>query len=131
MPRRTLHQPSNLLLLLMPGKPPQPPKPQTIGLKTSRMKNTSWNSHSYDFYPWIYSCCMMFDQSNWSNIARTQLMFQGLPLEKRSSFVHIDNSDELKCKLVDAFRSIEVFRREALKLFTQLDQPLLNVKELT
>ena len=68
---------------------------------------------------------------NCSNIARTQLMFQGLLLDKRSSFVHVDNWDEFKGKLVDEFGSIEVFRCEALKLFTQLNQPLQNVKEFT
>ena len=45
--------------------------------------------------------------------------------------MHFDNWDKFKGKLVDEFGSIEVFRREALKLFTQLDQPLQNVKELT
>ena len=73
----------------------------------------------------------MFDQSNCSNIAKTQLMFQGLSLNRRSSFVHVDNWDEFKVKLIDEFGSVEVFRCEALKLFTQLDQPLQNVKELT
>ena len=111
-----------------PQQLPQPPKPQTIGLKTPRMENPSGSDHSYDFYPWISSCCMMFDQSNCSDMTRTQLMFQGLPIDKRSSLVHVDNWEEFKSKLVNEFGSIKVFRCKALKLFTQLYQPLQNVK---
>ena len=72
-----------------------------------------------------------FDQSNCSNIARTQQMFKALPLEKRSSFIHFDSWDKFKAKLINEFSNIEVFRHEAFKLFTQMDQPLQKVKELT
>ena len=64
-------------------------------------------------------------------MVKTQLMFQGLPIDKRSSFLHVDNWNEFKGKLVDEFGSIEIFRHKALKLFTQLDQPLQNRNELT
>ena len=58
-------------------------------------------------------------------------MFKALPLEKRSSFIHFDSWDKFKAKLINEFSNIEVFRHEAFKLFTQMDQPLQKVKELT
>ena len=96
-------------------QPQQHHQPQTFGLKTPRMETPTWNGDRYSFYSWLSSCSKSFDQSNCNNIAITQLMLQAMPLDKKSSFNHIDGWEEFKSKLLNKFGNLEVFRREALK----------------
>ena len=72
----------------------------------------------------------MFERSKWDDAAKTQAMLQTMPLDKQSAYVHIDNWKEFKDKLINDFGSIHVFRREALKQFSHLDQPLQSLQEL-
>ena len=72
----------------------------------------------------------MFEQSKWDNTAKTQGILQTMPLHKQSAYVHIDSWQEFKDKLIKGFGSIYVFRCEALKQFSHLDQPLQTLREL-
>ena len=54
-----------------------------------------------------------------------------MPLDNQSGFLHIDNWQEFKDKLICDFCSLEMFQGEALKQFSQIDQPLQTLKELT
>ena len=71
--------------------PLHPPDLQTISMKMPRVEVTKWNGLSYDFYPWIAANAKMFQQSKWDDAAKTQGMLQTMPIDKQSSFVHIDN----------------------------------------
>ena len=112
-------------------QPQQHHQPQTIGLKTPRMETPTCNGDPYSFYLWLSTCSKSFDQSNCNSITKTQLMLQAMPLDKKSAFVHIDSSEEFKSKLINKFGNLEVFRREALKQFSQLDPPLHSMHDLT
>ena len=72
----------------------------------------------------------MFKRSKWDNAAKTQGMLQSMPLNKQSSFVHIDSWEEFKKKLITYYGNTDVFRRKALCQFSQMDQPLQTVQEL-
>ena len=95
-------------------------KPQTNGPKPSRM----------DTYPWIYSCSRLFDMSGCDYAARTRIMLQALPIDKKSSFIHIGNWIELKAKLICNFGNIAVFLWEAHNQFLQVKQPLQSMWDL-
>ena len=72
----------------------------------------------------------MFKRSKWDNAAKTQGMLQSMPINKQSSFVHINSWEEFKKKLINNFGNTNVFRHEAFRQFTQMDQPLQTVQEL-
>ena len=99
-------------------------------MKMPRAELTKWSGLSYDFYPWISCNAKMFKRSKWDDAAKTQGMLQSMPLNKQSSFVHIDSWKEFKEKLIIDFGNTDVFRREALRQFSQMDQPLQTVQEL-
>ena len=52
-------------------------------------------------------------------------------LDKKSAFIHIDIWEEFKFKLLNKFGNQEVFRCEALKQFSQLEQLLHSMHNLT
>ena len=54
-----------------------------------------------------------------------------MPIDKQSSFVHIDSWQEFKDKLICDFGNTEVFRCEDFRQFCQLDQLLQTTKKLT
>ena len=112
-------------------QPPQHHQPQTIGLKRPRMETPTWNGDQYSFYWWLSSRSKSFDQSNCNSTARTQLMLQAMLLNTKCAFIHMDSWEEFKSKLLNKFGNLEVFRREALKQFLQLDQPLHSMHDLT
>ena len=57
-------------------------------------------------------------------------MLQTMPKDKQSSFVDIDNWEEFKKKQISHFGNSNVFRREELKKFSMMDQPLQTTQEL-
>ena len=58
-------------------------------------------------------------------------MLRAMPLNKKCAFIHIDIWEEFKSKLLNEFGNLEVFQCEALKQFSQLDQPLHSMHDLT
>ena len=99
-------------------------------MKMPRVELTKWNGLSYDFYPWLAANAKMFQRSKWDDAAKTQGMLQTMPTDKQSSFVHIDDWEEFKRKLISEFGNTNVFRREALNKFSRMDQPLQTTQEL-
>ena len=58
-------------------------------------------------------------------------MLQAMPLDKKSTFIHIDSWEEFKSKLLNKFGNLEVVQGEAIKQFSQLEQPLHSMHDLT
>ena len=56
----------------------------------------------------------IFWSINCNSLARTQLILQAMPLNKKSAFSHTNSWEEFNSKLLSKFGNLEVFRREAL-----------------
>ena len=123
---RNLTKPCNQTTPTPTAHQTTPAAPQTISLKLPKLQPTKWTGAPYNFYPWIFNCAGMFNQSsnNYEDSEKIQLLLQTMPLDKQSAFLHIDNWQEFKDKLICDFGSLETFQREALKQFSQIDQPL-------
>ena len=70
----------------------------------------------------------MFERSKWDDAVKTQGMLQTMPINKQSSFVHIDSWEEFKKKLINDFGNTDVFRREAISQFSQLENHCKHCK---
>ena len=66
-----------------PCQPHQHFHVQPIGLKPPRMEAPTWCGKHYDFYTWLASTIHLFTFSNSTNTAKTQILLQAMPLEKK------------------------------------------------
>ena len=107
--------------------PPSPPNGQATNYhyptplaSFKPPKISTWSGQTYNFYPWLASILNGFTLTGCADKVKLTLTLQAIPMDKKGPLNNITDWDEFKTKLVEEYRSIDIFGREVNQIFDLL-----------